>query len=128
MQLVAKLGLVSTADAIAATMHDNSLKWELVRSVNRSGWTPLHAAAKEPLNEEMVDWLIKRGADVNAATYSDWTPGAKYTYKENCPYTYILCNATSPQLTPQPEPASTRRCDYCTLTEPTGTKRSLHRN
>jgi ankyrin repeat protein len=37
----------------------------------RHGWTPLHIAAAK-LNVKMVDWLIQRGADVNAKG-RNWT-------------------------------------------------------
>lgn len=39
--------------------------------VPHHGWTPLHVAAAR-LNGPMVDWLLKRGADVNAKG-RDWT-------------------------------------------------------
>ncbi len=53
---------------------DRRLK-ELVSTSNLNGWSPLHAAAKEPHASSMIRWLLNRGADVNATTYSDWTPG-----------------------------------------------------
>jgi len=35
-----------------------------IHSCNRDGWTPLHMAA-ESLNEQLVEWLLQHGADVN---------------------------------------------------------------
>jgi ankyrin repeat protein len=35
-----------------------------MHSCNRDGWTPLQVAA-ESLNEQLVEWLLQRGADVN---------------------------------------------------------------
>ena len=36
-------------------------------------WTPLHNAAGEG-NKEIVEWLIDKGADVNAKTNDGYTP------------------------------------------------------
>jgi len=43
-----------------------------IHSCNRDGWTPLHLAAAS-LNELLVEWLLKRGADVNRRAPGDRT-------------------------------------------------------
>ena len=45
----------------------------LVHSCDRKGWTPLHMAAAA-LNERLVDWLLKHGADVRHRGPGDRTP------------------------------------------------------
>ena len=45
----------------------------LVHSCDRKGWTPLHMAAAA-LNEPLVDWLLKHGAEVNHRGPGDRTP------------------------------------------------------
>ena len=45
------------------------------------GWTPLHVAAAK-LNVKMVDWLMQRGADVNAMGRI-WTEQTPVVRKNN---------------------------------------------
>jgi ankyrin repeat protein len=45
----------------------------LVHACDRKGWTPLHTAAGM-LNERLVDWLLKHGAEVNHRGPGDRTP------------------------------------------------------
>lgn len=46
---------------------------ELVHACDRKGWTPLHMASAS-LNEQLTDWLLKHGADVNHRGPGDRTP------------------------------------------------------
>jgi len=57
------------AQAIAMLERDPAL----VHACDRKGWTPLHMAAAR-LNERLVDWLLKHGAEVNHRGPGDRTP------------------------------------------------------
>ena len=68
--------------AIAAGEHDRAVSLlESAPSLIQArllphGWTPLHAADETIENVTLVDWLIERGADVNAKgrNWADQTP------------------------------------------------------
>ncbi|KAK3324353.1 ankyrin repeat-containing domain protein [Cercophora scortea] len=64
-------------DLLAWWIEDRGLDHAAVsRIVNKpdiNGWTPLHWACRQP-NAEVVEYLIRMGADGAAVTHTGWTP------------------------------------------------------
>jgi ankyrin repeat protein/phage shock protein PspC (stress-responsive transcriptional regulator) len=46
----------------------------IIHAKDDDGWTPLHHAAKNNPNVEVLKYLVSQGADVNTKNNMDWTP------------------------------------------------------
>lgn len=76
---------------------------DLVNAKDNNDWTPLHESVRRDDNLKVIQFLIERGADVNAVTKDGRTPVnlAKKKHGENHPIVRFLESIGAQDLGPE---------------------------
>lgn len=84
LHFVAARGCISLAEEILKVAEGTQRDVRrLLDNTDKDGWTPLHWACREACNDDMVKWLVEKGASVDKETEEGWLPQHVAIYHDN---------------------------------------------